>query len=96
MRNLEEKLKRATEILRSMGATRVLLFGSAVEHPDTARDVDLAVEGIPPEKILAADVAVYRELEAPLDLVSREDNPAFFEVIRDYSRTLYEQSQAGA
>ena len=86
----EEQLKAAVEVLRAMGARTVLLFGSFVDSPETARDVDLAVDGIPAEQILDADVAVHDLLGVPTDLVSREENPTFFEVVKDYGRILYQ------
>ena len=43
---MNEHLGRAVAIARAYGATRVLLFGSALDAPSTARDLDLAVEGV--------------------------------------------------
>ena len=86
-----ERLAAVVEVLRRFGARRVLLFGSAAENPDQARDVDLAVEGIPLRSLIAADLAAFRILNYPLDLVSREENPAFFDVIQRRSKVLYEQ-----
>jgi predicted nucleotidyltransferase len=85
-----EKIQAAVQALRSMGALRILLFGSFLDSPTTARDIDIAVEGIPLDRLLDADVAVHDILRAPFDLVSREDNPAFFELIQQYGRVLYE------
>ena len=86
-----EKLPAVVEVLRQFGARRVLLFGSAADNPERAQDVDLAVEGIPLRSLLAADLAAFRILGYPMDLVSREENPAFFEVIRARGKVLYEQ-----
>ena len=41
----ENKLSQAVQVLRRMGAKRVVLFGSFATDPTTAADVDLAVEG---------------------------------------------------
>jgi hypothetical protein len=60
------------------------------DSPDTARDVDIAVEGIPLGRILEADVVVHDLLGVPTDLISREENPAFFDVVRDYGRVLFQ------
>jgi predicted nucleotidyltransferase len=72
-----------------MGAKRVILFGSAATTPERARDVDLAVEGIPPERILDADVALMDILQQPFDLVARELNPRFFSVVERYGKVLH-------
>ncbi|MBM4050503.1 MAG: hypothetical protein FJ279_35865 [Planctomycetes bacterium] len=87
----EEKLQLAVRALRELGAKRILLFGSFVESPEGARDIDLAVEGIPLNRLLDADVAICDILQAPLDLVSREEAPDFFEIIKDYGKLLYEE-----
>ena len=85
-----EQLQSVVDALRSLGARTVVLFGSMVETPATARDVDIAVEGIPLRRILEADVLIHDLLGVPTDLVSREENPAFFDVVRDYGRVLFQ------
>jgi predicted nucleotidyltransferase len=84
-----ELLPRAVEALVRLGARKVVLFGSAATAPATARDIDLAVEGIPPERILDADVAVMDILQQPFDLVSKELNPQFFAIVSRYGKVLY-------
>ena len=84
-----EKLPSVVEALVGMGARTVLLFGSAAESPERANDIDLAVEGIPASRMLDADVEVYRILQQPFDLVSREENPEFYDIIRRYGRVVY-------
>lgn len=77
MQVTEVQLAQAVELLRSMGARRVILFGSMVDSPETACDVDIAVEGMPLRHILEADVAVHELLGVPTDLVSREERGTF-------------------
>ena len=84
------QLETLIETLRLMGARTIVLFGSMVDSPETARDVDIAVEGIPLSRILEADVAVHELLGVPTDLVSREENPAFFDVVKDYGRVIFQ------
>ena len=87
----ENKLSQAVQVLRRMGAKRVVLFGSCATDPTTAADVDLAVEGIPLNRLLDADVEVHETLCAPTDLVSREENPTLYDVVIRYGKVLYEQ-----
>lgn len=84
-----DNLPQAVRVLVRFGATRVILFGSAAAEPVIAGDVDLAVEGIPPERILDADVALMDVLQQPFDLVSRELNPRFFSIVERYGKVLY-------
>lgn len=87
----EERMHRAVEALRGFGARRVLLFGSFLNAPDKANDVDLAVEGIPLNRLLEANVAAYEILKVPLDLVSREENPEFFDIVATRGKILFEK-----
>ena len=86
----EDRLQQVVDALRSMGARRVLLFGSCLDAPDHARDIDLAVEGIPLDRLLDADVAVHDILDVPTDLVSREENPAFYEIVEKRGKVLFQ------
>lgn len=87
----EATLSEAVQALVRMGAKRVVLFGSCATDPNTAVDVDLAVEGIPLDRLLDADVKVHEMLRAPTDLVSREENPTLYDVVVRYGKVLYEQ-----
>jgi len=84
-----EKIPQAVQTLVKMGARKVIIFGSAAKNPESANDIDLAVEGIPLSRILDADVEIGDILQQPYDLVSREENSDFFEIIARYGRTLY-------
>ena len=75
-------------MLRALGAKRVVLFGSCATDPNTAADVDLAVEGIPLNRLLDADVQVHETLHAPTDLVSREENPTLYDIVVRYGKVL--------
>ena len=83
------KLPQAVEALVKMGARKVILFGTAAESPESAQDIDLAVEGIPVSKILDADVVMGEILGQPFDLVAREENPRFYSVISRYGKVVY-------
>jgi predicted nucleotidyltransferase len=84
-----DNLPSVVNALVRMGARTVILFGSAAAMPSLANDIDLAVEGIPPERILDADVAVMDILGQPFDLVARELNPRFYAVVERYGKLLY-------
>ena len=43
---LSEHLERAVALAKAFGATRLILFGSAVTEPSQARDLDLACDGV--------------------------------------------------
>ncbi len=89
-----DTLDRVVAMLRSFGARRVLLFGSYAISPENARDLDLAVEGIPPSRILDAEAALFDILDAPYDLISREEQRDFYDLISRGARVLFEQDAA--
>jgi uncharacterized protein len=40
-------INKAIMLAKEYGATRLILFGSALSDPKNARDLDLAVDGVP-------------------------------------------------
>lgn len=65
----------AANLLRSMGATRVFVFGSAIKgglRPDS--DVDLAVTGLPSQVYFSAASKASDLLGRPVDLVDLDDS----------------------
>src|SRR4029450_8717464 len=67
---IEQKhLDRAIALAKTYGATRLILFGSALRHPDQARDLDLACDGVAGWKLYELGARLEEELQVPLDLV---------------------------
>jgi len=86
-----QKMSAIIELLRKFGARRIFLFGSYLDKPEKANDLDLAVEGIPLNRLLDADVELSGILSMPFDLISSEENPDFFRIVREYGKVLYEE-----
>lgn len=84
-----ENMSMVVRALVKRGARKVILFGSAANHPELAQDIDLAVEGIPINRILEADVEVGDILRQPYDLVSREEHPVFFDLVAREGKILH-------
>jgi predicted nucleotidyltransferase len=64
----------AANLLRSMGATQVFIFGSAVKgrlRPDS--DIDMAVTGLPSQVYFSAISKASDLLGRPVDLVDLDD-----------------------
>lgn len=66
----ESKIERIVSLAKSYGATRVIIFGSAVESPEKAVDLDLAFDGVPGWKLYELGARLEEELEIPLDIIS--------------------------
>lgn len=86
----QDQIDRAVEIARRHGATRVLLFGSAVDHPETARDLDLAVDGVDGWEFFGMAAEIDRALCIPVDVIPLDADTPFTRHIRKRSRVLYE------
>ena len=62
-------LDRAIALAKAYGATRLILFGSALLKPQQARDLDLACDGVTGWKLYELGARLEEELRIPLDLV---------------------------
>jgi predicted nucleotidyltransferase len=69
----------------------VWLFGSAMEDEASARDVDLAVEGLPQDRFFDFYGRLYFELPKPVDLVDLSQNPPIAPIIRAKGVRIYER-----
>ena len=82
---------RSADILRRHGATRIVLFGTALDAPEAARDLDLAVDGIEGWGFFRAAAEVEREVSVPVDLVPLSPPSRFTRHIERRGRLLYER-----
>ena len=86
-RALAEQARRvlpdAVEILKKYGVKRVILFGSLLRDGRFHRgsDIDLAVEGIPPQKFIRAGADLMMALDWQIDLKPLEE-------VDDFSREM--------
>lgn len=85
-----ETIEKGVAILRRHGARRVLVFGSALRSPETARDLDLACDGVPPRKYLTALADLTDQLGLPVDLVDLSEESPFTRLVRSRGEVVYE------
>jgi predicted nucleotidyltransferase len=72
----DEARKAARLLVDEFGVRRVVAFGSlASGRFRRGSDVDLAVEGLPPERFFRADARLAWELSVPIDLKLLADCP---------------------
>jgi len=84
----QEQLNKITSLAKGYGATRLILFGSANENPDTSRDVDLACDGVLGWKLYELAAKLEDELRLPLDLIPLTPPNRFTEMIERRGRRL--------
>jgi predicted nucleotidyltransferase len=85
---LQEQLDRAIALAKAYGATRLILFGSAVSAPEQARDLDLACDGVTGWKLYELGARLEEELRIPLDLVPLSPSNRFTRLIEQRGKVL--------
>ncbi|HET6568037.1 MAG TPA: nucleotidyltransferase domain-containing protein [Rhodothermales bacterium] len=88
----QDQIQRAVDVAKRYGATRVILFGSAATHPETARDLDLAVAGVLGWEFFGMAAEMEQAARIALDVVPLEPETRFIRYIRERGRVLYEGS----
>ena len=86
----ERDINKGIEVLKKNGAQRAWLFGSALEAPQIARDIDFACEGIPSRRFFEVVGELLDALEKPVDLVDVDVNNRLTRYIRSKGRLLYD------
>jgi uncharacterized protein len=82
------QIQRAVTLARQFGATRLVLFGSALENPAQARDLDLACDGVPGWKLFELAARIEDEIRVPLDLVPLQPITRLTRHILAHGKTL--------
>jgi predicted nucleotidyltransferase len=65
----KETFDTITTIAKEYGATQMILFGSALENPADAKDIDLACEGVTGWKLFELAARLENTLHLNLDLI---------------------------
>jgi len=86
--NLRETVRQYAE---EYGVKAVWLFGSALDDEEHAGDIDLAVEGLAPEKFFEFYGHIYFALSKPVDLVDLGQNPPIASIIREKGVCIYDR-----
>lgn len=81
-------IKKIVDLAKQYGATRLVLFGSALERPEDARDIDIACDGIQGWKLYEMAARLEEELAAPLDIVPLSPPTRFTRLIEAKGKSL--------
>ena len=84
----QEQIERAVELARAYGATRLILFGSALTAPEQARDLDLACDGVSGWRFYELGARLEEELRVPLDLVPLSPQTGFTRIVEQRGKAL--------
>ena len=89
MRNVTtEVLDEAVATAREYGATELILFGSALDPTQNARDIDLACRGVKGREIFGLGAALEERLRMSVDLVPLDKPSRFGRWIEAHGRRL--------
>lgn len=75
---LERELAKVVRLSKEFGAEKVLLFGSCLDDVESARDIDVAIKGVKPEKFFEMYGRILGEVDSELDLIPLEDTREHF------------------
>lgn len=84
----QEHIEKAIALAKVFGATRLILFGSALARPDQARDLDLACDGVPGWRLYEFGAELEEALDLPLDLVPLSPSTPLTALIERQGRVL--------
>jgi len=87
---IEQKhLDQAIALAKMYGATRLILFGSALSHPDQAHDLDLACDGVAGWQLYELGARLEEELQVPLDFVPLTPSTRLTQLIERRGKVLF-------
>lgn len=85
----ERHIKRAVELAKEYNAKKLILFGSALDNPEMAKDLDLAAD------IPGIDIYVYagrleNEFGFVVDIIPLDIKSKFMDLVNKYGKVIYE------
>jgi len=84
----KETFDTITAIAKEYGATQMILFGSALENPAEARDIDIACGGVSGWKLFELAAHLENTLHINFDLVPLTPASRFTRQIEDHGMRL--------
>jgi predicted nucleotidyltransferase len=86
----QAQIDTAVELAKKYGATKLLLFGSALTDPDNANDLDLGVDGIPGMKFFEYAGKLENIINIQVDIVDLAVEGRFINHILKVGKFLYD------
>ncbi len=87
---MNSKTDRCIEIARAFGVRKLILFGSGLESPDTAADLDVVCEGLDGWDLFRFGAKLEEALGTSLDVIPLRSDDRFSQYIAQRGRVLYE------
>lgn len=80
----EEDRRALLDVADRFGGPRLYLFGSSLDAGCEPRDIDLGVEGLPPDRFYRFYSELDNAVSRPVDLVDLRDRNKFTDLIRRF------------
>lgn len=87
------QLDRCVQIAKEFGVKKLILFGSAAESPGTARDIDLACEGVHGWRIFELGGRMEEAVRVNVDLIPLSPATRFSRHVAARGRVIYERKR---
>lgn len=84
----ETQIEKIVTLAKTYGAVRLILFGSALETPEEAKDIDIACDGVMGWKLYELAARLEEELHMPLDLVPLNPQTSFTKLIENKGKII--------
>ena len=85
----EMEKKIIKDISKKYKVKKVLLFGSGVDLTKESNDIDIAVEGIEPNKFFEYYGELMLNLSKPIDVIDLSETSKFVSLIKEEGISLY-------
>lgn len=84
----QSDINKIVDLAKTYGATRMILFGSALERPEQARDIDLACDGVTGWKLYELGAKLEEILRRPLDLIPLSPASRFTKLVEARGKAI--------
>jgi predicted nucleotidyltransferase len=85
----KEQISKCVEIAKRYGIRKLVLFGSAYENPEQAKDIDLLASGVNSSSFFAMGTDMEKETGVRVDLIPMEPETRFVRYNLSYGKVLY-------
>lgn len=82
-------IEKIRQIAIDFSAKKVILFGSALDHPENFNDIDLACD-IPGLDLFLFASKLEHELKKSIDVIPINQDDPFMKIVNKYGKVIYE------
>ena len=86
----QTQIEKIVRLAKTYGAKRLILFGSSLRESLSAKDIDLACDGVAGWKLYEFGSRLEEELHSSLDIVPLSPSTRFTKLIETNGQVLYE------